>query len=106
MFELIEKDHTDVFRLTIRIVYLLLASAIDLGVLYLVIFPGASKEEMFSDFLFGTLLLIASLVLAAPVFLYLVWKLVKRERPIFWGIALLIAALPMLMFLAVVISGL
>jgi len=106
MFEPLEKDQTNIFSLTLRIVYLLLAIAVDLGVLYVTIFTGSTRDEMFSRGVTGMLLLLVSLVLSAPVFPYVVWKLIRYERPIFWGIALLIAAVPVLLFLAVVISGL
>ena len=85
--------------------FLLLAVAVDLGVLYVSLYPGSTKDESFARFATGAILLWISLILPAPVFPYVVWKLVKRERPTFWGIALVIAAFPMLIVLAVVIAG-
>jgi len=78
---------------------------VDLGVLYVSVYPGSTKDESFARFVTGSILLWVSLILSVPVFPYVVWKLVKRERPTFWGIALVIAAFPMLIVLAVVIAG-
>jgi hypothetical protein len=103
--ESVENNHTNIFQLTIRVVFLLLAVAVDLGVLYISVYPGSTKDESFARFVTGSILLWVSLILSAAVFPYVVWKLVKRERPTFWGIALAIAALPMLVMLAVVILG-
>ena len=105
MFESIEKDHSDIFRLTIRITYLLIAVGVDIGVLYVAFSPGSTKEERFGRFLTGALLLSVSVVLSAPVLPYVVWKLVKHKRPLFWGIALLIAAIPILMLIGAMALG-
>lgn len=98
MFEPIEKGQTDIFRLTIRIAYLLIAIFVDAGFLYVALFPGSTRDERSLRFLTGFLLLIASLILSAPVLPYVVWRWIKHERPVFWVIALLIAAIPILAF--------
>jgi hypothetical protein len=82
-----------------RMIFLALAVLIDIGSLYLVLYPGNTKGEQFVRFGLSSLLLIGSMVLSAPVFPYVVWKLVKHERPIFWAIALITAAFPMLLML-------
>ena len=84
--------------------YVVLALLIDAGCTSAVLFdPGRPREERFGNFLFGTMMLMLSLVLSAPLFPYVVWKLVKHEWPVFWGIALLIAAFPMILAMAAII---
>jgi hypothetical protein len=102
----IKKDLARVIRLSARIVYLALAISIAIGSLYIVVFPGTTNDEQFERFMIWSLLLWASILLSAPVFPYVVWKLAKRERPIFWGVALVIAMVPMLELLVIVIVGL
>ena len=105
MFELIEKDNSSIFRLTIRIAYIFFAVAVDLGVLYVAIFPGSTKDERFARFLTGALLLMVSLILAIPVLPYVVWKFVKHEPPKFWTIAFVIAIFPILLMIIEGASG-
>ena len=105
MFTTVEKDSNNMFGLTIGIVYLAIAFAVDLGAFYVTLFPGSSSEERFARGMTGMLMILLSAVLCAPLFPYVVWKLVKHERPTFWGIALLIAAVPILEILVVTIAG-
>jgi hypothetical protein len=82
----------------IRVIYLMLAAAVDLTVLYVDLFPGTTRDERFERGMFGMLMLPVSLILSIPVFLYVFWKLVNHEkRPMFWGIALVVATLPIIM---------
>lgn len=98
MFETIESDRPGLLQIAIRIVYLLLTVALDLSILYVAIFPGTTTDEMKGRGMTGMLLMMMSLIFVLPVVPYVVWKLVKRERPIFWGVALVIAAMPIAVF--------
>ena len=82
-----------------RIAYLVVAVLFDIGSLSAVFDPGKTKEEQFGSFLLGGLTFMGSLILSVSVFPYVVWKLAKRERPVFWCIALLVAAFPILLLL-------
>jgi len=99
VFESIEGDNTGIFQLTIRWVYLALAVLVDLTSLYTYLFPGSTRDEYFENFMLAGLTWVASLILSTPVFLYVFWQLVNHRRPMFWGIALLVAALPILTIL-------
>ncbi|MEO6655228.1 MAG: hypothetical protein ABIO36_04030 [Pyrinomonadaceae bacterium] len=88
-----------------RIAYLVVAVLVDIGCLSVIFDPGKTKEEGFGSFLLGVLTLVLSAALSAPVFPHVVWKWIKRERPVFWTVALIVAAFPMLFLLGAVIFG-
>ena len=87
----------------IRGLYLTTVSVLAICSFLIDLFPGTTREEIRYRGIngLGGLALMASMALAAPLIPYLFWKLfVRRDIPIFWGIAFLIAASPLiLMFL-------
>jgi hypothetical protein len=105
MFKPIEKDQPSIFNWTMRIVFFVLTGLIDIGVLYAAFIPTTTREERFNSFALFEFLLMVSLVFSVPVFPYVVWKLVKHERPVFWGIALIVAGFPVLLMLGAIITG-
>jgi hypothetical protein len=104
MFEPIEKDRSHIHRLGFRLSYLTIAAVVNVLFLYFSLFPR-NMPVGYMDFVFGIFMLSLSLVLSAPVFPYVVWRLVKRERPIFWSIALFVAALPLIQVFILTIFG-
>lgn len=100
VFELEENNKTGIFESVIRVCYLLAVVAIDAGILFVVIFPGVGREQMFERGMTGMLLLIASLIISIPSFLYCMWKLFRGERSIFWLSAFFVAVLPILLLIA------
>ncbi len=83
----VEKKQIAPFQLSVRVVYLLLAVSIILANFYFIAFPGSTKDERFERFMFWGLSLYLSAFLAAPVLLFLFWKLIKGETDRFWTIA-------------------
>lgn len=96
MFETADKEGGNVFRLSLRISYILVAMGINIGVFYSHYFPGTTKDDRFGSFFLGIVFLIASLIFSVLVIAYVVWKLVKLERPVFWIIAFFVTAFPVL----------
>jgi magnesium-transporting ATPase (P-type) len=100
---MLEPEHNDrpsIFRWVVRGFYLLIASFFAIVSLWVDLFPGTTLEERRFRGIngIGGLVLMASMVWAAPLIPYVLWKLfVKRKLPGFWGIAFLVAASPLLL---------
>jgi hypothetical protein len=68
--------------------------------LRLLLDPGQTKEERLGDFLQGIIMYLLSLILTFVGGMILIRAKIKRLPVLFWSIALLFAALPILVALA------
>lgn len=91
-----EKQEFRPFQLAVRIIFLAVAVPSVLINVYLLIFPGTTRDQQFERFMLWGLLLYLSVFLSGMVLLFLVWKLVKGETSKFWNFAFLIAAYPII----------
>ena len=103
MFESEQKDHPSILGWILSGGYLLVATVLAVCNLLIYLFPGDSREEIRLRGIngLGGLLLMASMLVTAPLVPYLLWKFfVRRTLPKFWTIVFLLASSPLwIMFL-------
>jgi hypothetical protein len=89
-----EQKQLHPFQLSLRIIFLAITGASVITNLYLLLFPGATRDEQFERFMIWSLLVYLSIFMSAPVLLFLFWKLLKGETSLFWNIGFVIASFP------------
>ncbi len=83
----------------LRTAYVTVAVVIDIVSIWIYFDFGSTKDERLISFGVAILLWGCSAALSLPVAIWVIYKWANHDRPIFWTIALFIAALPILIVL-------
>lgn len=86
-----------------KIVFCVLAALPVAAFMRIIFLPGTTKEEQFTNFLFGIFALLMSLIMTVIGSIITIYVLVKRSAIRFWLIALSFAAFPLLYWLASIV---